>query len=37
MKHEGTYTDELPCAKWEISPEEWDFIDSKISTIGGED
>lgn len=37
MKYEGTYTDELLCAKWKISPEEWDFIDSKISTIGGED
>ena len=36
MKYEGTYTDELLCAKWEISPEEWAFIDSKISTIGGE-
>lgn len=36
-KYSGRYTDEQLCVQWGITPEEWDFIDSKISTIGGED
>ena len=35
--YSGTYTDKILCAKWGITPDEWDFIDSKISTVGGED
>ena len=30
------YTDEMLCKKWGITQEEWEFIDSKIATIGGE-
>jgi len=30
-KYEGEYTDELLLKKWDISKEEWEFIDSKIS------
>ena len=33
-KYEGTYTDELLRKRWEITNEEWKFIDSKIKTIG---
>lgn len=36
MNYEGTYSDEILCRKWKISPKEWEFIDSKISTIDGE-
>lgn len=34
--YEGTYTDEILRKKWGITDEEWAFIDSKISTIGGD-
>ena len=36
-KYEGVYTDEMLCKKWNITPEEWIFIDSKITDIGGGD
>lgn len=29
-KYEGIYTDEMLCKKWNISDEEWKYIDSKI-------
>lgn len=32
-KYEGVYTDEMLCKKWNISAEEWEFIDSKITAI----
>ena len=35
--YHGTYTDEMLCAKWGITPEEWKFIDSKISSTDGDD
>ena len=35
-KYEGVYTDDLLREMWNISDEEWEFIDSKISNIGGE-
>jgi site-specific DNA-methyltransferase (adenine-specific) len=35
-KYYGVYTDEKLRKKWEISDEEWEFIDSKISTLNGE-
>lgn len=35
-KYSGCYTDEYLCNLWGISSEEWDYIDSKISsTMGG--
>lgn len=30
-KYEGEYTDELLLKKWDISKDEWEYIDSKIS------
>lgn len=36
-KYEGLYTDELLCKRWEITNDEWKFIDSKIKNIGGSD
>lgn len=36
-KYEGEYTDDMLRQKWNIKDEEWDFIDSKIATIGGDD
>lgn len=33
----GVYTDEMLCRMWGITQEEWQFIDSKISAIGGEE
>ena len=35
--YQGTYTDKDLCTKWNITPDEWDFIDSKISSAGGDD
>jgi site-specific DNA-methyltransferase (adenine-specific) len=35
-KYKGEYTDELLRQKWDITDEEWEFIDSKIATIGGD-
>lgn len=31
------YTDSLLCEMWGITKEEWEYIDSRISTIGGEE
>jgi site-specific DNA-methyltransferase (adenine-specific) len=36
-KYEGTYTDSMLRHMWNISDDEWIFIDSKISNIGGDD
>ena len=36
-KYEGEYTDEMLIKRWGLSKEEWEFIDSKISTTGDED
>lgn len=36
-KYSGIYTDEMLCKLWNISDEEWKYIDSRISTIGGEE
>ena len=33
----GEYTDEMLCAKWGITQEEYDYIGSRISDIGGTD
>lgn len=35
--YKGKYTDEMLCDKWGITKDEWDYIDSRISNIGGED
>lgn len=35
-RYEGEYTDAALCQLWDISDDEWAFIDSKISVIGGE-
>ena len=35
--YQDTYTDNDLCIKWNITPDEWDFIDSKISSAGGDD
>lgn len=32
-KYEGIYDDEILCERWDISKEEWKFIDSKIKNI----
>lgn len=37
MNYSGEYTDKMLCEKWNITPEEWEYIDSRISTIGGDD
>ncbi|MDU2239742.1 MAG: Eco57I restriction-modification methylase domain-containing protein [Paenibacillus sp.] len=34
--YEGVYTDDMLREKWAITDEEWDFIDSKISSINGD-
>lgn len=36
-KYEGIYTDEMLCKLWGITEDEWKYIDSRISAIGGED
>jgi site-specific DNA-methyltransferase (adenine-specific) len=33
-KYEGEYTDKMLIKKWDITDDEWDFIDSKIKNIG---
>jgi len=33
-KYEGEYNDEILRQKWDITDEEWNFIDSKIRNIG---
>lgn len=35
-KYEGIYTDELLRNKWNITDEEWEYIDSRISTVIGD-
>ena len=37
QKYTGTYTDAELCSEWGISSEEWNYIDSRISSIGGDD
>lgn len=32
--YEGEYTDSMLCAKWGITNDEWEFIDSRIRGIG---
>ena len=32
-RYEGRYSDENLCQRWNISPDEWELIDSKISEI----
>lgn len=32
-RYEGVYSDELLIKRWNISPDEWDYIDSKISSV----
>ena len=34
--YSGTYTDSMLCNSWGISEEEWEYIDSKITTVGQE-
>lgn len=36
-KYSGFYTDDMLCTMWDITPEEYAYIDSKISDIGGGD
>lgn len=33
----GIYTDEMLCKLWHITEDEWKYIDSRISDIGGDD
>ena len=35
--YQGEYTDNQLCEMWDISSEEWEYIDSRISTINGAD
>jgi site-specific DNA-methyltransferase (adenine-specific) len=35
--YRGEYTDEMLCKIWGITEDEWAFIDSRISNIGGND
>ncbi|NLN65341.1 MAG: restriction endonuclease, partial [Clostridiaceae bacterium] len=37
VKYEGEYTDELLREKWDITDEEWSFIDSRIASNGVND
>lgn len=36
MTYSGEYTDKMLCEKWGITDDEWEYIDSRISTIGGD-
>ena len=36
-KYEGTYTDEQLCEMWNITPDEFEYIKSKIGEIGGDE
>ena len=36
-RYQGEYSDSQLCAMWNISPEEWEYIDSRVSTITGAD
>ena len=35
--YDGIYTDEMLCKRWGIDLDEWEYIDSKIAAIGGDD
>ena len=35
--YDGEYTDEMLCKMWNITDAEWEFIDSKIAAIGGDE
>lgn len=35
--YQGQYTDKMLCKMWGISEKEWSYIDSRITTIGGDD
>lgn len=35
--YKGSYTDELLREMWNITDEEWNYIDSRISAVGGEE
>ena len=35
--YSGKYTDEMLCKKWGITDEEYEYIDSKINSVGGEE
>lgn len=32
--YEGAYTDAMLCKRWEITKDEWEFIDSRVKTVG---
>jgi hypothetical protein len=34
--YEGTYDDRMLCKKWNITDDEWEMIDSRISAVGGD-
>lgn len=34
--YEGTYDDQMLCEKWNITDDEWEMIDSRISAVGGD-
>ena len=36
-KYKGQYSDEYLCKRWHITAEEWDYIDSRINNIGGDE
>ena len=36
-RYSGCYTDDMLCSMWNITPDEYAYIDSKISDIGGDD
>ena len=36
IHYSGTYTDKQLCNMWKITPKEWDYIDSRICNIGGD-
>lgn len=35
--YEGEYSDEMLCQKWNITEEEWEYIDSRITAIGNDE
>lgn len=35
-KYIGKYTDKILCEKWNITEEEWNYIDSRITEVDGE-
>lgn len=35
--YEGEYSDEMLCQKWDITEKEWEYIDSRITTIGNDE